>query len=130
MAEELLMDYLADKKAERFRPHPHYYRDSDSLTFFLKDEDVVARRVDELLTVYVSAKTEELVGAKIKGVRQILSTLGNFGVTIKDAGLTLGMLFLAGMAVSRELAGKSEYIRVGEFVKSVPIDADELQAVG
>jgi hypothetical protein len=129
MAEELLMDYLSDKKAEVFRPHPHYYRDSDSLAFFLKDGDVVARRVDELLTVYVSAETEELVGAKIKGVRQILSTLGNFGVTIKDAGLTLGMLFLAGMAVSRELAGKSEYIRVGEFVKSVPIDVNELQAV-
>jgi hypothetical protein len=51
-------------------------------------------------------------------------------VTIKDARLTLGMLFLARMAVSRELAGKSEYIRVGEFVKSVPVDADELQAVG
>ena len=125
-----LMDYLAGKKAERFRPHPRYYRDGDSLTFFIKGEDVVARRVDELLTVYVSAKTEELVGAKIKGVRQILSTLGSFGVTIKDAGLTLGMLFLAGMAVSRELAGKSEYIRVGEFVKSMPIDADKLQAVG
>jgi len=129
MANEL-MDYLSDKKAGKFRPHPHYYRDSDSLTFFFKDEDAVARRVDELLTVYVSAASEELVGAKIKGVQQILSTLGSFGVTIKDAGLTLGMLFLAGMAVSRELASKSEYIRIGEFVKSVPIDLEELQAVG
>jgi hypothetical protein len=54
-------------------------------------------------------------------------TLGNFGVTIKDTGLTLGMLFLAGMAVSREPAHKNEYIRVGEFLKSVSIDASELQ---
>ena len=37
---------------------------------------------------------------------------------------------MVGMAVSRKLAGKSEYIRVGEFVKSVPIDAYEIQAVG
>jgi hypothetical protein len=31
------------------------------------------------------------------------------------------------MAVSREPAHKNEYIRVGEFLKSVSIDASELQ---
>ena len=129
MANEL-MEYLADKKADAFRPHPHYQRESDSITFFFKDEDAIARRVDDLLTVYVSAKTEELVGAKIKGVQQILRTLGSFGATIQDAELTLGMLFLAGMAVSRELTSKNEYIRIGEFVKSVPVDANDFQAVG
>ncbi len=125
MAHEL-MEYLAGKETKGFTPHPHYHRDGDFLTFFCRDDDATAKRVDELLTVYVSSKTDELVGAKIKGVKRILSTLGNFGVTIKDGRLTLGMLFLAGMAVSREPANKSEYERVGEFVKSVSIDASEL----
>jgi hypothetical protein len=124
-----LMDYLAGKEARNFRPHPQYSRDGDFLTFFFRDDDAIAKRVDELLTVYVSAETDELVGAKIKGVQRILSTLGDFGVTIKDAKLTLGMLFLAGMAVSREPGHKNEYIRVGEFVKSVPIDAEELELI-
>ena len=31
------------------------------------------------------------------------------------------MLVLAGMAVRRELAHESEYIRVGEFVQAIPL---------
>ncbi|MGA2616594.1 MAG: hypothetical protein ABSF26_03230 [Thermoguttaceae bacterium] len=122
-----LIDYLADKEPGKFTPRPHYSRDADSLTFFFRGDDAVAKRVDDLLTVYVSVETDELVGAKIKGIKRVLSTLGDFGVTIKDEGLTLGMLFLACMAVSRESVNKSEYIRLGEFVKSVPFDASELQ---
>jgi hypothetical protein len=121
-----LMEYLAGKEPGEFTPRPHYCRDADSLTFFFRDEDAIAKRVDDLLTVYVAADGGELVGAKIKGVKRVLSTLGNFGVTIKDEGLTLGVLFLACMAVSREPA-KKEYIRLGEFVRSIPIDASELQ---
>ncbi|MGA2621799.1 MAG: hypothetical protein ABSF26_29715 [Thermoguttaceae bacterium] len=121
-----LTDYLAGREPRAFTPHPHYSRDADSLTFFFRDEDAIAKRVDELLTVYVSAEGDELVGAKIKGVQQVLLTLGNFGVTIKDAGFTLGTLFLGCMAVSREPA-RHEYERLGEFVKSIPFDASELQ---
>ena len=42
-------------------------------------------------------------------------------------GVDSQMLVLAGMAVRRELAHESEYIRVGEFVQAIPLGAHEPQ---
>jgi len=122
-----LMNYLAGKDVGQFMPRPHYSREGDFLTFFFRDDEAIAERIDELLTVYLSAQTRELVGAKIKGVQRILSTLGSFGVTITDEDLTLGMLFLAGMAVSKDPAHKNEYVRIGELARSVRLDPKEFQ---
>ncbi len=126
MAEDLT-DYLAGREVTGFTPRPHYSRDGDFLTFFFADEDAVAERVDELLTVYLSAKTKKLVGVKIKGVRRILSTLGAFGGTALDPPQTLGVFFLGGMAVSREPQHKERYRELGEATKTIPFDAQELQ---
>jgi hypothetical protein len=98
---ENLMDYLATAKCEKFEPKPMYSVQGDFLTFFFRDDDAYERRVDELLTLYLSESGNELVGCKIKGVSAILRTLGNFGVTIREKQLRLSMLFLAGPAPCR-----------------------------
>ena len=75
MADELT-SFLTGKGVKEFRPHPYYSPDGDFLTFFLSDGDSIAKRVDELLTVYLSPQTNDLVGAKIKGVTHILRPWG------------------------------------------------------
>ena len=121
-----LMQYLATAKREAFQPKPIYSVHGDFLTFFFRDDDAYEQRVDELLTIYLSEGSNELVGCKIKGVSQILRTLGNFGVMIRDKQLMLSMLFLAGMAVSKTPESKEKYELIGKRTQDVPLDAEAL----
>jgi len=123
---ENLMEYLASTKCENFAPKPMYSAQGDFLTFFFRDDDAYEKRVDDLLTIYLSESTNELVGCKIKGVRDILRTLGDFGVTIREKGLMLSMLFLAGMAVSKTPESKEQYELIGKQTAHVPLDAEAL----
>ena len=95
MAEDLLT-YLAGKEAMGFEPRPYYSPDGDFLTFFFREDDHYAERVDDLLTVYHSMENHEPVGYKIKGVRLIFETLGEFGVEVEGGEVSMGFLFLSG----------------------------------
>jgi len=100
MAEDL-MSYLDGREATGFEPRPFYSPDGDFLTFHFREDDHYAERVDELLTVYLSMDTQELVGCKVKGVRRILDTLGKLGVLVDDGEIKMSFLFLSA-AFSRE----------------------------
>ncbi len=124
-----LIEYLKGRECQGFEPRPIYSRDGDFLTYFFKDVDFHGRRVDDLLTLYFSEEGEELVGCKIKGVRRILSTLGEFGavglaVEQHEQTLTLGLLFLGGLAVG-DPEHREEYEEMGRRTKNVPLDARE-----
>jgi hypothetical protein len=121
-----LTKYLASAKCEHFEPKPLYSAQGDFLTFFFRDDDAYEKRVDELLTVYLAEADDELVGCKIKGVTQILKTLGNFGVMIRDQQLKLSMLFLAGMAVSSTPESKEKYEAIGKQTQGVVLDTEKL----
>jgi hypothetical protein len=121
-----LTEYFATAQCGNFKPEPMYSAQGDFLTFFFKDDDAYERRVDELLTIYLSESTDELVGCKIKGVREILKTLGDFGVMIRNKKLMLSMLFLAGMAVSKTPESKEKYEMIGRRTKDIPLNTEEL----
>ena len=93
---ETLIDYLENKEPRGFKPRPIYSADGDFITVYLTDEDSYAERVDELLTVYLSVEEHSLVGCKIKGVRRLLKTLGDFGVSVDGKNVSVSLLFLAG----------------------------------
>ena len=81
MAEDKkLEDYLRENEPEGFRPSPCYVPENDSMTFFFRNNESFARRIDGLLTIYLSLDTEDLVGFEIKGVRHILSSVDEFGI--------------------------------------------------
>lgn len=90
-----LDEYRKGKRPGKFEARPLYVPEGDCLTFYFKDDEAYAERVDELLTVYRSMKSDELVGCQIKGVRFILKNLGNFGVQVKDGSIDLRALFIA-----------------------------------
>ncbi len=100
MAEDLmerqnLVEYIEQHPSEGFSPVPHYFPDGDFLSFYFREDECYAQRIDELLTAYYSIATGELVGCKIKGVRRLLKQIGPFGVIVQDGPILLGMLFMA-----------------------------------
>ena len=54
--------------AEQFEPTAIYDPDGDCIEFLAKPDPFYAERVDDLVTVYYSQETNEVVGSLIKGV--------------------------------------------------------------
>src|SRR5215211_4572097 len=95
MAKDLAA-YLEGKTCAGRKEKPVYFQDGDFVTFFFADDEAYEERADELVTFYRSFETGKLVGCKIKGVKRLLSKLGNFGVAIQDgeSKVMLWMLFI------------------------------------
>ena len=86
--------FIRETKPGKFEPKPFYSKEGDALTFYFEDEPSYRDRVDDFLTIYRSLKNNEMVGCQIKGVRNILKTLGDFGVSIREKQVSLGLLFI------------------------------------
>ena len=57
---------LLAKPAEQFKPTATYDRDGDCIEFLAKPDPFYAERVDDLVTVYYSQETGEVIGSLIK----------------------------------------------------------------
>lgn len=90
---------LLAKPAEKFEPHAYYDADGDCIEFVAKPDSFYAERVDDLVTVYYSQATGELMGSLIKGVshflKQTLLKNPGFKIEIEDGGIHLVHLFRA-----------------------------------
>ncbi len=120
MAQDL-KQYLAEHPCKGFKPVPHYFPEGDYVTYFHRDERARAQRLDDLLTVYLSLASGELVGCKIKGVRHLLQTAGSFGVTVQDGHIKLGFFFLIGSCIAREEAQKKLYQELNRMAQDVEL---------
>lgn len=56
----------------KFRQSVFYCSESDSATVFVSDDECYRERVDRLLTLYRSIKTQNIVGCHIKFVSESL----------------------------------------------------------
>ena len=124
-----LTTLLKEKSRGSRKGQPAYFEDGDFVTFFCADDLSHEERADELVTIYRSFKTGDMVGCKIKGVQKILSTFGNFGVVIHDHGskLTHGMLFM-GAALLAEPDRRAEYENLGKRFGKMEINVPFEQA--
>ena len=59
----------------RFEPTATYDRDGDCIEFLASPDSFYGERVDDLVTVYYSHDTGEIVGALIKGVSKFCQEL-------------------------------------------------------
>jgi hypothetical protein len=97
-----LTDYIKQNPAKEFRAAPIYFPTGDFLTYLLQDTPFIAERLDDVVTIYLSRSSRELVGFKVKGVRHILKKAGDFGVVVGGGdGIRLGLFFFAGAAPDR-----------------------------
>lgn len=82
-----------------FRPTAYYDPDGDCIEFLARPDNFHAERVDELVTVYVSEETGEVIGSLLKGVtrlcKKLLQTLPGFKIEIRHGRVKLVHIFLA-----------------------------------
>jgi hypothetical protein len=129
MAANELIQYLDGKKAQGFTAHPFYSKEGDFLTYYFEDADFYAERIDGTLTAYMSMDTKKPVGFKLKGVRHLLDTLGDFSLEVEgdDGEVRLGMLFLVGMSLIDNPPVLEYYQQFARETKSVRLRKDDLE---
>lgn len=90
---------LLARPAEQFEPTAIYDPDGDCIEFLAKPDAFYAERVDDLVTVYYSQETNEVIGSLIKGVSRfcddLLAKMPGFKIEIHDGRVRLLHIFLA-----------------------------------
>lgn len=90
---------LLARPAEQFEPTATYDSDGDCIEFLAKPDPFYAERVDDLLTVYYSQETGEVVGSLLKGIsrfcKQMLEKMPGFTVEFHDGRIQLVHIFRA-----------------------------------
>jgi hypothetical protein len=90
---------LLAQSAERFRPTATYDPDGDCIEFLASPDPFYAERMDDLVTVYYSQETNEVIGSLIKGVgtfcRTILQRFPGFKIEVRDGRVSLEHIFRA-----------------------------------
>jgi hypothetical protein len=124
---ENLTEYLQGTACQGFKAVPHYFASGDHVSYYFRNDPCFARRIDDLLTVYLSQDTRELVGCKIKGVRHILDTAGEFGVLLNDGQIRMGLFFFYGAARAEHEEQKRQYEELGKIAKEAVLPKGELQ---
>jgi hypothetical protein len=118
------MKYLEKARPRGFKPRPFYGTEEDSLTFHFANDESYAKRVDELLTLFLSLKTDELVGCQVKGVRMKLKRLGDFGISIKHGKVRLALVFHLLAFLAEKPAMRQRYLELSERSKNVNLELD------
>ncbi len=90
---------LQAEPAERFKPTAIYDPDGDCIEFLVSPDPFYAERIDDLVTVYYSQETNEVIGSLIKGVskfcRSVLQQMPGFRIEIRDGRVSLEHIFRA-----------------------------------
>jgi hypothetical protein len=90
---------LLGRSEEHFRPAATYDPDGDCIEFLIKPDPFRAERVDDLVTVYYSQETGEVINSLVKGVskfcERMFQQLPGFRLQIRDGRVTLDHIFLA-----------------------------------
>ncbi len=90
---------LMAQPPEQFKPAATYDPDGDCIEFLASPDPFYAERVDDLVTVYYSQESKEVVGSMIKGVsmfyRRLLEKMPGLKIEIHDDRIKLVHIFRA-----------------------------------
>jgi hypothetical protein len=118
-------EFLKTAKVE-FIARPYYEPESDSLIFYARDDQSYAKRINSLLTLYLSSNDDSLVGCEIKGVKRMLRICGDFGVLVRDEKIKLGFLLAFALDQPPDHPALDEYAEKVRQFESVDVDQSEL----
>ena len=109
--------WSSSQSAPAFQPSTTYDPDGDCLEFLVKPDPFYGERIDELVTVYDSQETKEIIGSLIKGVtgfgRRLSERMPGFKIEIQDGPIKLEhFFFLVKMWGARPTAPASERMSV------------------
>jgi len=90
---------LMGGSANQFKPTAAYDPDGDCIEFLAKPDPFFAERIDDLVTVYYSQETGELIGSLIKGVVRFCDEkakrMPGFAIEVHDGPVRLVHIFQA-----------------------------------
>jgi len=119
----------APSPTEPFQPTATYDPDGDCIEYLIKPDNFYAHRVDELLTVYRSEETDELVGSFIKSVKsfwkKLIQQSPAFAVIIQEPPVQLSHLFVARLLQLPSGGDKKELEMVATAYREVLKHADK-----
>ena len=84
---------LADSAADEFKPYYLLSEQADAMTVYLKPDADYSKRLCDHVTLLLSLDTPEIVGCRIKGIRDILQDLPNY-IKVSHEGVKLSAVFL------------------------------------
>lgn len=112
---------LAFASTEPFTPTAYYDPDGDCIEFLAAADNFRAVRVDDLITVYHSEETNEIIGSLLKGVKslcsRLLSRLPGFKIEIRGGRVKLVHIFQANLWVSEASANGLEMITYQKLIE-------------
>jgi len=122
---------LLARSADTFKPTATYDPDGDCVEFLAKPDTFYAERIDDLVTVYYSQETGEVIGSLIKGeskfCREMLTKMPGFRIEIHDGPVSLQHIFLARLwstdAQPDDLATLT-YRKLVEVSRETTVDGD------
>lgn len=118
-----LTEYMEQyPEPEGFEASPQYFADGDYLALYFKDECCYAQRIDDLVTVFRSSNTSDLVGFKIKGVAGLAKHVSSF-IGIHDNNIHVNLLLLS---ASGNSPAKNSYYELAEQSKDFTVSKDVL----
>jgi hypothetical protein len=90
---------LLARPAEQYRPTATYDPDGDCIEFLARPDPFYAERIDDLVTIYYSQETGEIIGSLLKGVSRFCSEFSKknpgFKILVEDGPVRLEHIFLA-----------------------------------
>jgi hypothetical protein len=116
-----LAEYLQAHPSKGFLPIPFYSESGDFVSYYARGERCYERRIDDLLTIYLSMRTDELVGCKIKGVKHLLQTAGDSFVSVDSGKVKLAFFFALGEKVARDPEQKRLYQELAAMAKDAEL---------
>jgi hypothetical protein len=90
-------DYDAHHDDVRFISEPFYAEDADSVIFFVRETPTYRKRLNSLITLYLSMDDHRIAGFEVKSVHRILQMVKAFKVWVVDEKIKLGILLSMGL---------------------------------
>ena len=120
--------YFQSLKSEvaDFTPRPYYEPEGDSLIFYARNEQSYAKRINSLLTLFLSSQDNSPVGCEVKGVQRMLRIAGDVGVLVHDRKLKLGFFLAFALVPPPDDPADEQYEEEVKQFEDVELDAREL----
>jgi hypothetical protein len=127
---------LLAKPAEHFRPTATYDPDGDCIEFLAKPDPFYAERVDDLVTVYYSQETDEVIGSLLKGVSKFcndfLQKMPGFRIEIQDGRIKLEHIFRARLwsaPADRQALPTLTYQKLIDVAEELDVETENLECL-
>jgi hypothetical protein len=113
--ERELMEFLKENPPTRkFVPYCFLNEEADALTVYFEGDADYSERLNDHVTLYLSLETKEIVGCRIKGIKEILEDLPNY-IKVNRGSVQLSLLFLPFRGVTID---KNEQQKINDLARA------------